>query len=132
MVLPVPLLEAVDLSGLTTHNPDIAYRFLVLIIIHHIDIRSEYMSVLGSLPPILPAFDVMGRLLKESSETTIGESRVGIDEFVRSQVLGSFIHFCIEWVEGRESKSQEQGNAILDDSLDKATENVSSYSIKCK
>lgn len=126
MVLPVPLLEAHDLPGLVSHNPGIAHQLIALLIVSHEDQRPNYMAVLGSLSPILPAFDVMGRLLKDSRELQMeGGHQFAVGAVVRSEVLNQFLHSCVEWIDKRESQSLEQENGNMDDSLEKATENVS-------
>jgi len=125
MVLPLPLLEAHDLPGLVTHNPGIAHQLIALLIASHPDQRSEYMAVLGSLPPALPSFDVMGRLLKESRQMQVeGGHQFAVGAVVRSEVLNQFLHSCVEWIDKREAQSQDQEDATLDDSLEKATEHL--------
>lgn len=125
LVLPVPLLEAHDLPALVSHNPGIAHQLIAQLIVSHEDQRPNYMAVLGSLSPILPAFDVMGRLLKDSRELQMaGGHQFAVGAVVRLEALNQFLHSCVEWIDRRESQSLEQENGNMDDSLEKATENL--------
>lgn len=100
--------------------------------------RSDVLEVLRGLPPTLPSFDVMGRLLRDPTHvqamegeklTLNGEERVirtqmrtTVADLVRTEVLGAFVLNSIGWVE-RTEKEALQG-LVSDDRAAKGVQNV--------
>lgn len=87
---------------------------------------SVYLDALTILPPTLPSFDLLGRLLRDTS--TIPDYSTGgkttIADIVRSEVLGRFIHESIKWLDNAER--DEQDGLVSDDRFAKGVQNVGS------
>lgn len=89
--------------------------------------------MLSSLPPTPSCFDVFGQLLQDGSilRSSDGEN-ITVADLVRTEALGGFIHSCVEWIENNERDSRREGNEQIDDSLEKATTNVSDKGYKSR
>ncbi|KAJ7455020.1 hypothetical protein B0H11DRAFT_2068779 [Mycena galericulata] len=81
-----------------------------------------YLAELAALPPKLPTFDVLGRLLRDATPvSTLGLTAEGagtteidtISALVRAEVLGRFVSGCIDWLERAEA--DEQAGVVADD-----------------
>lgn len=86
--------------------------------------RVAYLEVLRHLPPTLPSFDILGRLLREGTpiaETSM-DGNTTIADLVRMEVLGAFVLNCIGWVEQSERDALE--GLVSDDRATKAVQNV--------
>jgi CCR4-NOT transcription complex subunit 11 len=86
---------------------------------------SAYLDVLRYLPPTLPTFDLLGRLLRDA--TRIGTTTIA--DLVRTEVLGRFIHECINWLDHAEN--EERRGMISDDRFPKGVQNVRRSHIVC-
>ena len=101
--------------------------------------RTDVFEVLRQLPPTLPSFDILGRLLRDPTTVSIsdriGEStisgevqymngvpKVTIADLIRMEVLGAFVHNAIAWVERFETQARE--GLISDDRAAKGVQNV--------
>ena len=88
-----------------------------------------YLHVLRHLPPTLPTFDLLGRLLRDSTVVTDSSTggRTTIADLVRHEVLGWFLHESMEWLDHAEQEERE-GN-ISDDRFAKGVQNVRASSL---
>jgi hypothetical protein len=86
---------------------------------------STYLDVLKHLPPTLSTFDLLGRLLRDSTiimdHTTGGTTTIA--DLVRTEVLGWFIHGSIDWLDDAERDERE--GLVSDDRFAKGVQNVS-------
>jgi len=80
-----------------------------------------FLDILPYLPPTLATFDLLGRLLCD--QTPIASGLFSVAELVRAEVLGRFIHECINWLDHAES--DERAGLISDDHFPKGVQNVS-------
>ena len=119
-----------DLPPLIAHNPTLAYPILVSLLSQ--PTIATYLDVLKRLPPTLPTFDILGRLLRDS--TTITDSVTGgrttIADLIRGEVLGWFLHESMQWLDRAEGE-ERQGN-ISDDRFAKGVQNVSNFFVACE
>lgn len=102
--------------------------------------RLDVLDVLRQLPPTLPSFDILGRLLRDPALIPAVESledatmngrheqgmnivpKTTIADLTRSEVLGAFILNSIAWIERYESQARE--GLISDDRAAKGVQNV--------
>ncbi|KAL5498280.1 hypothetical protein ACEPAH_2420 [Sanghuangporus vaninii] len=102
--------------------------------------RSDVLDVLRQLPPTLPSFDILGRLLRDPTLIPAVESvgddvmsgeygqgmngvpKTTITDLTRSEILGVFILNSIAWVERFESQAKE--GLISDDRAAKGVQNL--------
>jgi hypothetical protein len=124
-----------DLPPIVSYNPNLAYKLVVALLMAPPNNLAQgiflYLDALTSLPPTLPSFDLLGRLLREPS--TIPDPSTGgkttITDVIRSEVLGRFIHESIRWLENAEREERE--GHVSDDRFAKGVQNVSfTYSLK--
>lgn len=120
-----------DLPTLITLNTSLGHPVVVSLLKMIPDSQSNYhtriayLEVLRQLPPTLPSFDILGRLLRDGTliaETSM-EGKTTIADLVRVEVLGAFVHNCIAWVEQSEHDALE--GLVSDDRATKAVQNVS-------
>ena len=91
---------------------------------------AAYLDALRKLHPTLTTFDVLGRLLRESTPLAgFGDESVDgvgatttIAQLIRSEVLGIFVLNAIEWIEKAERDEME--GLINDDRAAKAVQSV--------
>lgn len=118
-----PIITSHDLPSLIAHNPTLAHPVLASLLAQ--PVIDTFLDVLRHLPPTLPTFDVLGRLLRDSTalidHTTGGRTTVA--DVVRSEVLGWFLHESILWLDRAED--DERAGAIADDRFAKGVQNVS-------
>ncbi|KAJ3486933.1 hypothetical protein NLI96_g3887 [Meripilus lineatus] len=80
----------------------------------------SYLEVLRHLPPTLPSFDLFGRLLKDRtvvpditiqqpSGLPVGGGNTTIADLVRLEVLGWFIHSCVDWLDRWDEEERSGG-----------------------
>ncbi|KAI5119255.1 hypothetical protein M0805_007258 [Coniferiporia weirii] len=114
------------LSGSLSSSPDAYFS------------RSDVLDVLRQLPPTLPSFDVIGRLLHDpTSILALGKNeqagdvgngdrtgirRTTIADITRTEVLGAFVFNAIGWVERSERQAME--GLISDDRAAKGVQNL--------
>lgn len=104
--------------------------------------RSDVLEILRKLPPTLPSFDVMGRLLRDPSTIRTldadqyyasglmvdrgpaehGFRKTTIADLVRTEVLGAFVLNSIGWVERTEQEAL--AGLVSDDRAAKGVQNV--------
>ena len=118
------IITSIDLNAIIAHNPTIAHPLLVGLLTNANPDNNNprpFLDVLPFLPPSLPTFDLYGRLLRDQTRVTVqGYSTVA--DLVLMEILGRFIHECINWLENME-KEEKAGN-ISDDRFGKGVQNV--------
>lgn len=132
-----PMITSVDLPSLIGNNPTIAHPLLVALLTQSASSGGQgpipYLEVLKRLPPTLPSFDVLGRLLHDptiiTDVTTGGHTTIA--DLVRTEVLGWFIHESIRWLERAEE--EQRTGVISDDRFAQGVQNVrrASWNIGC-
>ena len=116
-----------DLPFIVANNPNIAYQlFLALLTTANAQSQGPYpyLDVLTKLPPTLPTFDLLARLLQDTSividPTTVGKTTTA--DIVRVEVVGRFIHESIKWLDNAEKEERE--GLVSDDRFAKGVQNV--------
>ncbi|EIN03586.1 hypothetical protein PUNSTDRAFT_147016 [Punctularia strigosozonata HHB-11173 SS5] len=123
LVLPLipslPLSAAlIDIPSFVSHNAALAHPLFVALLTSSSD-PAPYLATLSLLPPSLPTYDLLGRLLQDTSpisvQTGSGTSgaKTTVADLIRAEVLGQFIHEAIEWLE--RAQREEQEGMISDD-----------------
>jgi len=116
---------SVDLPPIIAHNPTIATPLIVsLITLPPSDASAAYLDILTQLPPTLPTFDVIGRLLHDTTPATdsVTGGKVTVADVMRMEILGPFLHQCILWIERAEREERE--GLISDDRFAKGVQNL--------
>jgi hypothetical protein len=117
------MVASLDLEPLASHNPTLAHPIFVgLLSIANPEhsLPSPFLDVLPYLPPSLPTFDLLGRLLRD--QTPLGNGMYTVSNVVHVEVLGRFIHECIKWLDRAEQEEHE--GLISDDRFAKGVQNV--------
>lgn len=119
------MITSFDLGPIISHNPNLAHPlFIALLTAPNCTSVSTYLDVLKRLPPTLPSFDLIGRLLQEPTviaDFTTG-GRTTIADLLRTEVLGRFIFESINWLDAAEREERE--GLISDDRFPKGVQNV--------
>lgn len=119
------MITSLDLSPLISHNPGLAHPLVVALLTNNNTNTAlelpVFFDVLSHLPPTLPTFDLMGRLLRDPTPT----GRTTIADLIRMEVLGRFIHESINWLDHAEMEERE--GLISDDRFAKGVQNVRVY-----
>ncbi|KAF9234470.1 hypothetical protein BU15DRAFT_52581 [Melanogaster broomeanus] len=123
------MITSMDLQPVVAHNSNIAYQlFLALLTSSSSNIRSQgpsaYLDVLKQLPPTLPSFDLLVRLVQDTSTVIdpVTGGKTTIADLVRVEVLGRFIHEGIKWLENAER--EERQGLVSDDRFAKGVQNL--------
>jgi hypothetical protein len=102
------IITSLDLTPIIAHNPTIAHPLLVSLLVNPDPENNNprpFLDVLPFLPPTLPTFDLYGRLLRDQTRVTVqGYSTVA--DLVLLEVLGRFIHECINWLDRAEKEER--------------------------
>ena len=145
------MITSLDLTPLIAHNPTLAHPLLISLLTHpQLKAQSQnpkepqrfnvsaYLDVLKHMPPTLPSFDLLGRLLRDptsvpwSSLPSGGEGERGtttVADLVREEVLGRFIHEGINWLD--KAEQEEKDGLIADDRFAKGVQNVCGFPAWC-
>ncbi|OBZ74622.1 hypothetical protein A0H81_05284 [Grifola frondosa] len=120
-----PMITSVDLPPLIANNPTLAHPLLTALL-SSIGEQGPftYLDVLKRLPPTLPSFDLLGRLLRDPTmipDVTTG-GRTTIADLVRIEVLGWFTHEAIRWLD--KAEQDERDGLISDDRFAKGVQNL--------
>ncbi|KAH9915307.1 uncharacterized protein B0H18DRAFT_886034 [Fomitopsis serialis] len=122
-----PVITAMDLPSLISYNPSIAHPLFAALLSSAATNNQDpvlYLEALKHLPPILPSFDLIGRLLRDPTTvldiTTGGKTTVA--DLVRAEVLGWFLHSCITWLDRAEE--DERAGEVSDDRFGKGVQNL--------
>lgn len=119
-----------DLHPLIANNPTLAYPLFIALLTQspsklNSQSVSTYLDVLKHMPPTLPSFDLLGRLLRDptviTDYTTGGGTTVA--NLIHVEVLGRFIHESINWLDNAER--EERDGLVSDDRFAKGVQNVS-------
>jgi hypothetical protein len=117
------MIASLDLAPIIAFNPTLAHPLFVGLLntanSEH-NLPSPFLDVLPYLPPMLPTFDLLGRLLRD--QTPIGSGIYSVSNIVHAEVLGPFIHECINWLDHAEQEERE--GLISDDRFAKGVQNV--------
>jgi hypothetical protein len=122
------MITSVDLPPIVSYNPNLAYQLVIALLMalpnNLAQDISVYLDALTLLPPTLPSFDLLGRLLRDTSAipdySTGGKTTIA--DIVRSEVLGRFIHESIKWLDNAERDEHE--GLVSDDRFAKGVQNV--------
>lgn len=120
-----PVITSLDLPPILATNPALGHPLVTSLLTSNSDTGLEpYLDVLKHLPPTLPSFDLIGRLLRDSTAVTdmTTGGKTTIADLVRTEVLGWFIHECVMWLD-RAEQDEREGN-ISDDRFAKGVQNV--------
>ncbi|KAH6883785.1 hypothetical protein BKA70DRAFT_1341500 [Coprinopsis sp. MPI-PUGE-AT-0042] len=105
------LISTLDLGPIVAHNPAVAHPLFVGLLTRPNPDSGALFDVLPFLPPTLPTFDLLGRLLRDQTYIKVhGYSTIA--DLIRIEVLGRFIHECINWIEQAE---RDQNNGFISD-----------------
>ncbi|KAF5329484.1 hypothetical protein D9619_009198 [Psilocybe cf. subviscida] len=106
------------------NNPAIAHPLLVGLLSQPNPANNNprpFLDVLPFLPPILPTFDLYGRLLRDASKVTVhGYDTVA--DLVLIEVLGRFVHEAINWLD--QAEQDERDGNVSDDRWAKGVQNL--------
>ncbi|KAL1703995.1 hypothetical protein EV121DRAFT_280696 [Schizophyllum commune] len=95
-----------DLPPLVQYNPVVAHPLLVtLLTSSDSPIPSPVLDVLPTLAPRLQTLDLMGRLLRDTTPTSIERDALTVGELVRAEVLDRFVHEAIEYLDAVEREA---------------------------
>lgn len=117
------MVASLDLTPLASQNPTLAHPLFVGLLKTadpEYNLPSPFLDVLPYLPPSLPTFDLLGRLLRD--QTPLGNGLYAVSDVVHAEVLGRFIHECIKWLDRAEQEERE--GLISDDRFAKGVQNV--------
>lgn len=120
------MVASLDLAPLAALNPQITHLLIVSIFNNtaktaDVELLYPYLDTLSCLPPTRPSFDLMGRLIQDTSPISLtGYSTVA--DLIRMEVLGRFIHECIMWLEGAEMEERE--GLVSDDRCAQGVQNL--------
>ncbi|KAG6848441.1 hypothetical protein H0H93_016921 [Arthromyces matolae] len=117
------MIASLDLAAIIANNPMLAHPLFVGLldgVEHDHNLPTPFLDVLPYLPPSLSTFDLLGRLLRD--QTPIMNDLYTVGSIVRSEVLGQFIHECINWLEHAEAEEME--GLISDDRFAKGVQNL--------
>jgi CCR4-NOT transcription complex subunit 11 len=117
------MVASLDLAPIASFNSTLAHPLFVGLLtttnIEH-NLPSPFLNVLPYLPPTLPTFDLLGRLLRD--QTPLNGGLYTVSNVVHAEVLGRFIHECIKWLDHAEQEERE--GLISDDRFAKGVQNV--------
>ncbi|KAI0056910.1 hypothetical protein BV25DRAFT_1813205 [Artomyces pyxidatus] len=123
------ILTSADLAPIIAHNPTLAHPLLVSLLSlppskgNPVG-ASIYLDILAQLPPTLPSFDVLGRLLRDATPMTdyLTGGKLTIADVVRTEVLGRFIQQSIHWLDYAER--EERQGLVSEDRFAKGVQNL--------
>ncbi|KAK0434259.1 uncharacterized protein EV420DRAFT_1597639 [Desarmillaria tabescens] len=117
------MITPLDLAPIITNNPNLAHPLFVALLStgpSESNLPSPFLDILSSLPPTLPSFDLMGRLLREPTMSANGS--ITIADLVRTEALGRFVHECINWLD--QAELQEKEGLVSDDRFAKGVQHL--------
>ncbi|KAI0742624.1 hypothetical protein C8Q80DRAFT_1108429 [Daedaleopsis nitida] len=118
-------ITSADLPSILATNPALGHPIVVALLTNETEIGPEpYLDVLKRLPPVLSSFDLIGRLLRDTTTVTdlTTGGRTTVADLIRTEVLGWFIHECVMWLD-RAEQDEREGN-ISDDRFAKGVQNL--------
>ena len=102
---------SLNFTPIVAHNPSIARPLFVGLLCNAPDengVISQFLDVLPFLPLLLTSTDVMGRLLHNKTFINKIPGYSTVADLARMEVLGRFIHECINWLEHVEREEKEE------------------------
>lgn len=126
------MVTSMDLPPIVGHNPTIAYHLILASLTSgpkNTQSQGSYvfLDALKALPPTLPSFDLLGRLLQNTcivvDAATGGKTTIA--DVIRAEVLGHFINENIKWIDAAEG--EERDGQVSDDRFAKGVQNVSEH-----
>lgn len=114
------IITTLDLSPIVSVNPTLAHPLFVGLLSKSTPNSQSFLDALPFLPPTLPTFDLIGRLLRDQTPIANGHSTIG--ELTRTEVLGRFIHEAINWLDRAENEERE--GQTSDDRFAKGVQHV--------
>ncbi|KAI0341196.1 hypothetical protein BDW22DRAFT_1359447 [Trametopsis cervina] len=117
-----PIMTSHDLPSLVANNSMLAHPVLASLLAQ--PVIDTYLDVLRHLPPTLPTFDLLGRLIRDNTyvrDPSTG-GRTTIADIVRSEVIGWFLHESILWLD--KAEEDERAGMISDDRFAKGVQNL--------
>ncbi|KAF9073976.1 hypothetical protein BDP27DRAFT_1416667 [Rhodocollybia butyracea] len=116
------IITALDLASIVMLNPSVAYPLFVELLAAFASSSSNFLDILDvllHLPPSLSTFDFLGKLLRDMRLISIPSAishllhpkydqldddnqRIPLGKLIQYQVLGRFIHECIERLDREE------------------------------
>ncbi|EDR00781.1 uncharacterized protein LACBIDRAFT_312952 [Laccaria bicolor S238N-H82] len=118
------LVASLDLTPIAAYNPTIAHPLFVGLLTSSNPEHNNplpFLDVLPFLPPTLATFDLLGRLLRDSTRVSV-PGYGSVAELVRVEVLGRFVHEAINWLDCAEREERE--GLISDDRFAKGVQNL--------
>ncbi|KAJ3567268.1 hypothetical protein NP233_g6480 [Leucocoprinus birnbaumii] len=119
------IITSLDLAPIVARNPSIAHPLFVGLLCNASEENSnisQFLDVLPFLPPSLASMDVMGRLLRDKTLINKIPGYSTVADLVRMEVLGRFVHECINWLE-RAERDEKEG-LVSDDRFAKGVQNL--------
>nr|GAT57148.1 predicted protein [Mycena chlorophos] len=116
-LVATPLITQPDLASLSAHNPNLAAPLFASFLSGSAASPAgthAALSALCDLPPTLPTFDLLGRLLRD--ETPLGGAGAPyytVGALVRTEVLGRFVAQSISTLEAAE-RAEREGRVSVD------------------
>ncbi|KAG9310803.1 hypothetical protein JVU11DRAFT_8655 [Chiua virens] len=121
-----PMITSMDLPSIVANNPNLAYQLFLALLAANAQPHGPYpyLDVLTKLPPTLPSFDLLGRLLLDTSIVTDPATggKTTFADIVRIEVLGRFIHESMKWLDNAER--EERDGLVSDDRFAKGVQNL--------
>ncbi|KAH8101266.1 hypothetical protein BXZ70DRAFT_119479 [Cristinia sonorae] len=123
-----PMITSDDLAAIISKNPTLAHPVIAALVTANWDRDPDsvlqYLDILKHIPPTLPSFDVLGRLLRDPTRIrdSVTAEVTTIADLVRVEVLGWFIHESISWLENAEE--EEKAGNISDDRFAKGVQHL--------
>lgn len=119
-----PVLTSFDVPRVVANNPTLAYPLISAMLTHTNSRGSNAgLDVLAQLPPTLQSFDVIGRLLRDSTAVRDPQGlNTTVADMVRLEVLGQFITNSIRWLD--EAEADEREGFISDDRFAQGVQNL--------
>ncbi|KAI0053485.1 hypothetical protein FA95DRAFT_750058 [Auriscalpium vulgare] len=123
------IITSLDLSPIIAHNSTLAHPLLASILTIPPSIENPlgatvYLDMLADLPPTLPTFDLLGRLLRDATPVAdyLTGGKVAIADLVRTDVLGRFIQQSVRWLD--HAGQEERQGLVSDDRFAKGVQNL--------
>ncbi|KAJ7201813.1 hypothetical protein GGX14DRAFT_370817 [Mycena pura] len=110
-----PLIAEADIAPLAAHNPGIAGPLFAALLAGPPGPAHATLRALTCLPPTLPTFDVLGRLLHDVTPLNAAGPNTGatVGELVCGEVLGPFVAQSISRLE--QAAREEREGLVSDD-----------------
>ncbi|KAJ7589456.1 hypothetical protein C8J56DRAFT_938641 [Mycena floridula] len=112
------MITPLDLSPVISNNPTLSHPLFVALLTSTKHEATVFLDILPFLPPTLSTFDLMGRLLRDSTPLARDGPARTVADLVRGEALGRFVQESIAWLEQAERMESN------DDSWEKGIANL--------